>query len=928
MTRRAARRPDFAAIVRRRLPSLDVAGAREAEIVEELVQLLDDCWDDHPPADLFADDEAGVTRWVDSQVPCWSDLATLVGSRRPRLLQRSSPLTGKGNPLVSGWTQDLRAAGRLLRRSPMFTLVAIATLAVGIGLNSAVFSLVESVLLRPPAVGDADRLTRIYSSTPDGFMPQEPMSFLDLEDIAERTTAFSNVTGYALTKMALQVDGETQIVVGEMAIGTYFETLGLRPHIGRFFTADDDRRGEPSPVAVLAYSTWQRRFGADPQIAGRDVLLNGRRVTIIGVLPSDYHGLFPALSSEIWVPLQLGIDLGAVAMQGTGDRVEGLHLADNRGRRWLWAIGRLAPDSTFAAAEDRVTALGGALAREYPESNEGRDLTLFPFRDVAFLPGAIDQGMRFASLVLMGFVALVLLIASANLASMLLARAAHRRREIATRRSLGASRARLIRQLLVEGLALALLGGAAGLLIGWAAASAMSGLRISTALPIEVATQLNWRVVAFTFGLSSLAALAFGLAPAIETTRASLASTLREDSGTTSGSKRRRRLQSLLVVGQVALSTVLLVCAALSVRSVGNARIVDAGVDPAGVVTARLDPELQGRADELTAPLFDRLRLDLLARPEVSSVAYASHLPLTLYISTQNAVPVGGEDAPEREWPQVDVARVDGEYFRALGIPLRAGRAFEPIELEERRRVVVINEHLAERFWPGETAVGRQLRFTPDGDPWQVVGVARDGKYRTLGEAQRSFAYRPLSLNTSSRFVIARLEGIESTAGLGMVRRTIRAVDDELAISSLASFEQAMAPSLALPRLGAAFFGLFGLLGLFLASIGLYGVLAYSVSQRTHEIGIRRALGAEDGEVQRLVLRHGLVLTLGGLALGVAGSLVVTRALSAILYGIEPHDVATFATVGVTLLGVAIFACWLPARRALRIDPLAALRFG
>lgn len=939
MSRSEPMHPDFHALVRRNLPPLRGSGAAEAEMVEELTQLLEDAWADAAACGARPTGSAEISAWVREQIPRWGELADLVGvasnpdasTSRP-VHRRATTVSSPWRRLMTGWWQDLRGAARLMAKSPGFTAVSVVTLALGIGLNSAVFSVVETVLLRPLPVIEPEELVRIYSTMPNGFMPQEPMSYPDFEDVAARDDLFQNTAGFSMTQLALQADDEAQLIIGEMVAGDYFGTLGIEPLIGRTFGATDTRRGQLSPVAVLSHSAWQRRFGGDPGVVGQEILLNGRQITLIGVTPSSFRGLFPAMAPELWLPAHLALDLGTTPMQSSGSSTQGVKLADDRGRRWLWTVSRLRPETPVAVATEAVTAFGQSLAAEYPDTNDTVDFTVLPFLDVKILPGGIDQGVRFASLVLLGMVALVLLISSANLASMLLARASARRREIATRLSLGASRPRLIRQLLTESLLLALVGGGLGLLIAGAAAGVLSTVRPLQVLPLELATEVNWRVVLFTFALSSLAALVFGLAPAFEATRTDLSTTLREEGSSTSGTRRRRSLQSLLVTGQVALSTVLLVCAALSLRSALNAQRVDTGFDPAGVATAQLDPSLQGWDPDRIAPFYDQLRQELTGMPRVETVAYAGHLPLTLYINTWGVAPADRVADYTEDWPEVDAVRIDSEYFRALGIPILQGRSFEPVEIREQRPVVMVNEELASRFWPGESAVGQRVQFSADGDPQEVVGVVADGKYRTLGEEQRAFFYVPMRPATSSRFVMVRMADGDgkgdATAGVAALRRGIRRLDPHLAISSLSSLEQAMSPIFALPRLSAAAFGVFGVLGLLIAAIGLYGVLAYAVSQRTQEIGIRVAIGAEGDDIVRMVLRQGLVLTATGLAVGLAAAFAVTRALGAILYGVGPHDLLTFAAVAVVLLAVAVVACWLPARRAVRIDPLSALRFG
>ena len=831
---------------------------------------------------------------------------------------------------------DLKSAIRLLYKSPVFTGVAVLTLALGIGLNSSIFSLIDAVLLRPLQVDHADRIERIYSQVPDGFLSHEPMAYPDVMSVAERTDVFDSVAGYAMTQLALQATDEARLVIGEVVTGNYFETLGVSAHRGRLFGEQDDRRGAASPVAVLSYASWIRHFGGDESVIGREVVLNGHKTTIVAVVEKSYRGLMPAFVPEIWIPLQLGEQIGSSPMQGSGSASADIPRLENRDRRWVWTLGRRAQGVSQEQAGAALVQIAQGLAETYPDSNKDRSLVAMPLRSVKYIPGMVDAGVRTASWVLMGLVTLVLLISSANLASMLLARAVVRRREIATRLSLGASRLALMRQLLIESLVLALLGGVVGLAIAWVFARLLAAVQLPAVIPLEVATRLDLRVVLFTLIVSTVAALAFGLAPAFDATRTSLANTLREEGSSTSGTRRRRRFQGALVIAQVALSTVLLVCAALSMRSAFNAERLETGFNADGAVVAQLDPALQGIEDDRIAPFYDALESDLSGRPGVQQVAWASHLPLTLYINTWNVAAEGQDHRPQKEWADVDTARISDGYFAAMGIDLVEGRDFEPVELDGERNVVIVNQELARRFWPEESAIGKRVRFSEEGEYRTVIGIARDGRYRTLGEAQRPHLYSPLHPEASSRFVILRhfnpnddaISDSSQASATALLREVIREHDPHLAIQALTPLRESAAATMALPRLGALFFGLFGVLGLLISVVGLYGLLAYNVSQRTQEIGIRVALGADQAQLIRMVLRQGIKLTLVGLALGLGAALVAGRTLVAILYGITPYDPATFLAVSIVLLAVTVVACLLPARRAVRIDPMKALRLS
>ena len=728
------------------------------------------------------------------------------------------------------------------------------------------------------------------------------------------------MTASSLTLIAIEHGGEARLEIGTLAAGNYFTTLGLKPAAGRLLTEADDERSAPAPVAVLSHSAWQALFAGSPEAIGATLRINGHPLTVIGVAPAGFDGLWPAIAPKVWVPLALRTTLGIMGLSNAGTTAE--EPLDNRGHRWLWVLGRLAPGASFDQVSDEIVALGAGLRETYPESNRERELVTVPARDVRLMP-AIDTGIKTGSAVVMAVVGVVLLIACANVGNMLLALALSRRREMATRLSLGAGQGSIVRQLLVEGLLLATLGAAVGLVIAITSNRLLNRLTLPSIVPLGLDLQLDWRVLLFTAGLAGLTAVLFALAPATETLRTDLVASLHQ--GARAGRGRSQRLQSGLVLVQVGLSLVLLVCAGLSARSLLNTRDIDLGFDPRGVVTASLDPELQGYSEDQWRGLFERLRDDLASRPGVEHMAYASHLPLSLMINTQEAVPERDRELPEDEWPDVDTASVGVGYFEAMGIEILRGRPFEARDRDDAPEVTVVNETLAGRFWPDGDGLGRRLVVGTRS--YEVIGVARDGKYRTLGERPRPFFYRSLDqLEGGSFRTLAVRFASPELASADVVRETLRRQDPHLAVTNLGSLKEAITPAMALPRLAGRLFGMLGGLGLFLAATGLYGVLAYAVGCRTREIGIRVAMGAQRHDVLGLVLRHGLRLTVAGALLGVAVALAATRVLRGILYGVSASDPWTFAAVTAVLLAAAAAACYLPARRALAVDPLSALR--
>ena len=928
-------------LLRADLLSSRLPAGRADAVIEEVAQLLLDAAE---AEQVELDTPQRVRVWVRSEVPGWRDLvAELAQAEHPRCEDpfsaaaagarwRSGARVGarrdQGRATMSGWLagtfDDARVAVRSLRKTPLFTAVAVATLALGIGLNSAAFSVLDGLFFRPLPVESPDDLVRIYGRAPGSFFGHEPLSYPDYQDLSREVDGFSAVAGYSMTMVALEAEATPEIVLAEMVTGNFFRALGVRARAGRLIEPADDRRSDPAPVVVLADRAWQRRYGGDPGAIGEEILVNGQRATVIGVVPAAFRGLSRGIEPELWLGVAHAGRIGAGFSTSSGSVAPDTDRLDDRGRHWLWAFARRDPSVPETATDARLAALAQSWRERFPNSHEDRELLTLPLADVKLLPG-IDESLDLASLLLMGVVGMVLVVACSNLATLLMARAASRRRDVATRLALGATRLHVVRRLLVESLILALIGGVLGLGIAALTNRAVSGFRLPITVPLELSLALDARVVLFTFAVALATALVFGLAPALDASRTRLAAVLREGSGPRGGSAWRRRFQSALVVVQVAVSLLLLVFAGLSLRSVLRAQHVDPGLDPNGVVAAALDPSLQGYDSAEAAALYRRLREDLEALPGVAEVSLPSHLPLSLYINSDNMAADGRQDTPEAEWPYVDNAAVDATYFDTLRIPIVAGRGFVEEEAVQRRRVVVVNETLAFRFWPGEDAIGKRLRRSATDEPYEVVGVAGDGKYRALGERPRLFAYFPIDDGWGARSVVVRFERPEQ-ASTRVLAGAIHAIDSHLAIANLASVEKIISPSLIPVRAGALVFGVFGSFGLLLAALGLYGVLAYMVSQRTHELGVRVAMGASRAAILRMVARDGLKLVAVGAVVGLGLCLLSTRLLSAILFGVSPTDVATFGVVLAVLGATALVACWLPARRATRIDPIQALR--
>jgi putative ABC transport system permease protein len=818
--------------------------------------------------------------------------------------------------------QDLRYGIRVLLKSPGFTAVAVITLALGIGANTAIFSVVDAVLLRPLPVPHSEQLVDVYNQLKQKilFITDVPPSYPEYQDIERQNTTFSGLIAYRPDLVALEGQSESQLVPGMLVTGNYFDVLGVKMVLGRTFSAAEVSRPSEADVAVISYSFWQQHFGGDPGILGKTINLNGQLFAITGVAPPNFNGLVIVPTPQIWVPLT----------EELSQKYSHSSLQDRKGAS-VWVVGRLKPGATMAQAQTEMSTIADRLAGQYPKSDKDHTIALFPANRVRLLPD-LDRTLYGASLVLMAVVGLVLMIACANVAAMSLARATGRRKEVAVRMAVGAGRWRLMRQLLTESLLLALVGGAAAVgmtvLVNREILHALTALPLVSELNLTLGLRIDYRVLVFTLAVVVLTTALFGMAPAIEAARTSPSEALKEEGR--SGGTSKRRLLNALVVAQVGFSLVLLVCAGLSLRSVLNAYRVQPGFDPHGVVTAQFAPGLVGYNPAQSAAFYDKLIEQVKTLPGVTDAGYANILPLTFSIDITGIVQSEkAASMPEKQWPQIDTSEVGPGYFRALRIPLLRGRAFTEQDTATAPQVAIANEALAARFWPGEDPLGKHVRTGKDAvkDDYEIVGVVATGKYRTLGENPRPFLYRCiLQGKNPSRTLVVR-SSAPSAGLLASIRQIGRQLDPKVPVLGLETMSRATGPALLLPKLGADFFGLAGLLGLVLACVGIYGVISYSVNQRTHEIGVRVALGAQRRDVARLVLGRSLGLTLAGVGIGLGGAFAVTRVLSDILYGISATDPVTFVAVPLLLILVALAACYVPVRRAMRVDPMVALRY-
>jgi|CXWL01.1.fsa_nt_gi predicted permease len=806
--------------------------------------------------------------------------------------------------------QDLIYAFRQLSTRRLFSSMVIATLALGIGLNAAVFSAVDATLLRPlPGVERSDDLVQLYRTFPGEKFGS--LSVPDVFDFRERTgEVFEGLAAWTFATVNVTSGGEPRVISGQMVSANYFDVLGVRPTLGRFFLPEEDSGPLAHPVVVLSDGVWKQWFGADPGVVGRSVIMNGRSMEIVGVAPSEFHGALPMIRPGLFVPL-MQLDQIRPGFAGS--------LTD-RGHRFMSGIARLKPGVTPEQATLRLTAAVAELRQTYPEAFKDVGINLVPQAKAGIHPSF--RGAQVAiSAVVMALVAILLLIACVNVANLFLARARERTQEIAVRIAIGASRARLIRQLLTESF---LLSGVSGLL-GLGVALFAIRLTEQISIPgIHFAPDLRLSplVLAFSLAVTVVTALLFGLLPAWQSTRPSLVPALKGESAS-GGSK--SRATKVLVVAQMALSIILLVSAGLFALNLRSAEVLDKGFTTEDRLVASVDPSLQGYGRAEVEAFYKQLLERLRANPEVRSAALMSVAPLSLN-SSDSAVTIPGYTPREGERMSIHQSRVSPGYFETMGIPLIRGRGFNESDTADSMPAIIVNQRFADRFWPGQDAVGRTVRMGRQNPrDFTVVGVTPTGKYRSLGEAPLPFMYFPQAQQwTPAMTVVIHTKG-PSRAIASVLRAEVRALNPDIPLMAVSTLEESLGVALLPARLSGWVLGIMGLLGLGLASIGIYGVMAYSVSQRTREIGVRVALGARPGEVARLVMREGLGLVGAGTIIGLVGAFGASVLLRSVLYGADGR-VFVFLSVPILLMTVSALAIWNPARRAAGVDPILALR--
>jgi predicted permease len=810
--------------------------------------------------------------------------------------------------------QDARYGFRALRKSPALPALAVLMLALAIAANSTIFSWINATLLNPiPGARHTGELVTVMRGE-RSENPTPPFSYLDYRDLRDANHTFAGLLAYHNEYASLTGDSKPERIYAVLTSANYFDTLGVRPILGRGFVPAEERGGEGSAaVVVLSYDLWRSHFGGDRSIIGKKIQINRYPYTVIGIAPPEFRGCAPGLRDDVWIPLVM-----AKQVWGFGGTL------DDRSDDWLNVLGRLKPGITSRQAENELNVLMQRIAERFPEQHrEANQISLDPLWRSPF---GVNIYLSSTLPMLLGLAAMLLLLACANVANLLLVRSVTRRREIAIRLSVGARRWRLVRQLMVESLLLGLAGGIVAIFITTWTAGTLVAFVPTTTLPLALNGQMDRTVVLVTLALSVVTAAIFGIMPALRSSNVSPVTVLKEEAGSVAGGLHRSRLASGLVVTQIALSVLLLVCAGLFTRSLANAQRADPGFDPDHVLLESFELRHAGYS-RVQGIEFDRqLLAKIKVLPGVKSVTLADFSPLSYTINSES-IEIGGYVPRLHESMEIDFARVGPNYFQTMRTPLVSGRDFTAQDDLNSQRVAIVNEAFAARFWPGQEAIGKRIELY---GRWRtVVGVARNAKYRRLIYSAEPCFFVPWYQNYppfDALIVHVRVSG-EPLAFAPAVERAIHDLNPDLPVFDVTSLRESMQMGSLFERIVVTLAGSFGLLALALAAVGVYGVVAYVTRQRTQEIGIRMALGAQRNDILRLVLSHGLRMTVVGLAAGVAISVPATQLLRAHLLGVAPTDVLTYASVALLLSLVALAACYIPARRATKVEPTVALRY-
>jgi predicted permease len=816
--------------------------------------------------------------------------------------------------------RDVGYAARWLLRSPGFTLVAVASLAVGIGFNTALFSIVDALLLRPLPVERPDRLVDVYTRGSDGDT-YATSSYPDYLDLRERNAVFTAMAGYSPALAAVKSGDQSRMALGEVVTGNYFQVLGVGAALGRTLLPSDDAAGAPR-VVMISYAEWTRDYARDPGVLGRTLRVHGQPYTIVGVAPASFTGLIPMLQPELWLPAAWVMEIEPAGIQDVVPSPGATRL-ERRGQRWMFIKGRLKAGETAERAEANLQVIMRQLAETYPKSNDKRPIAVA--RNVRVHPVA-DALLRPVAVALMGGIGLVLLVACANVANMLMARASGRQKEIGIRLAIGAGRARIVRQMLTESVVLALAGAVAGAVVGRLILAGVQALPMPPTLPLALGLHMDGRVLAFTAAIATLAGIVAGLVPALQATRPDVVAELKGEVPGRRGGRRRWTFGDSLVAVQTAVTLVLLVAAGLFTRSVVQAQHVKLGFDPDGLVAVAAEYSLIGYTDERATRVFEQVRDRVRSMPGVESVSLTLRQPLSIN-QTRNSIFFPDRQRAGDETVPINATSVDPEYFATLGVPLLQGRNFNAADTPTSARVAIVNDAFARTYFPGASAVGRRFRLRGiDGPEFEIVGIVTDYKVQTVGEPPTPCIHYSMSRRPFTGQVVFARTSADPNALIAAIRREFLSIEPNTVFLDSQTMGTQVDTTLLPARLAAQAIGLVGLVATLLAAIGLYGVIAYAVARRTREIGIRMALGAEPSGVLGMIMRQGMGVTAVGLAAGSLLAWIAGRAISAGLYGVGAADPFAWAGAVGVLLGAALLANYIPARRAAHVDPSTALR--
>ncbi len=881
-------------------------------------ELRDDVLGDLQEGFAFRTASSGKTsarRWY------WRQTLQSVRYARRGTDQLPDPRPGRGSPglrraFMGFFRYDLAYAVRQLRSNPGFTAVAVLSLALGIGVNSTIFTVINGFLMQPLPVKNIDEVVEVYTTSSGSLF--NVSAYPDYIDYRDEVTAFESLAANMTMVFNWNRDTNSEMLFGEVVSGNYFEVLGAEPEVGRWFLPEEDRTPATHLVAVLGHGLWQREFGGDPGVVGEAIKLNGSLFTIVGVAPAEFTGTIPILEPDIWTPLMTEPIINFFTPDSS--------LLEQRGTRSLRMFGRLADGATIEQARAQLATVATRLSAEYPETNEKRSSNVKFLSEVRLHP-EIDAAITPVAGLLMGLVGMVLLVACANVANMLLARASARRREIAVRLALGASRWRLVRQLLTESIILSLLGGAVALLITFWVTRLLVSFQPPFPITIVFDVTPDARVLGFTLAASLLTGIVFGLAPALRTSKPDLVGALKEDGG--HSARRRFNLRSALVVAQVAVSLVLLVTAGLFARSLSNASSVELGFDEENVAFVSTSMAAAGYELEPGRQFLRMATERVAAIPGVVSAAYTARLPMNLSNANEKFFIEGYEPSTGDGDGAVTAAynTIGPRYFETLRIPLLAGRELAASDTSTAPFVAIVNKTFADEYWPRENPIGKRIKFDGEDDPWlEIVGVSADYKMTSVGELPGPMVHTAMMQQMPFfETIMVRTSG-DPAPMVARMREELQALDSNISFFDARTLSDNMAVVLFPVRMGAALLTAFGLLALSLSAVGVYGVIAYAVSRRTREIGIRIALGAGANDVLGMVIGQGMKVVVVGVVLGMLGALALSSLLGSLLYDVSTLDPVAFLGTAAVLLLVALVANYIPARRGARVDPMVALR--